>query len=436
MTAHRSASQDLQAAEPQSPVLLREDADGIAAVTSLMGGLTFTGSAKHFIRYRDSRSPLGYDVDSLHAGQGDFILYDTEFVQAYQREREIPFAQMALSLSLRVERDDRLARDETVLIRAVPGLWKAVVGYLHRSGLSCEVAACERELAGEEAPERFYLVRGRILPRMESLFRRTPGLELHRLLQRQVAVQVGYRHPLVLGSCSSIFDENRFYLFSGARNRLDIQTAPPAFVSADSLVTISGAARRIEVTPLSARPAGRLDLSLRLCYSSAPPREVVAALVPADQATWLKKLVYLLPPQVLAATSICVTERAVFVYSDSALEFIPLGQMFQQVAPGVLVPVGHELVPRVSPEVLVHHLGAGGDSLTFFTLEEGPVRLARSAFAPLSRQALALIDVPEPEVLPTASPDSAARQLVNEPLGLFPLWGFSDGAGSPRGGER
>ena len=38
-------------------------ADSVAAVATLMGGLTFTGSAKHFVKFRDSRAPLGYDVD-------------------------------------------------------------------------------------------------------------------------------------------------------------------------------------------------------------------------------------------------------------------------------------------------------------------------------------------------------------------------------------
>ncbi len=58
------------------PVSNSHMADGIAAVSTLMGGLTFTGSSKHFVKFRDSRAPLGYDVDSLHGGRGDYILYE------------------------------------------------------------------------------------------------------------------------------------------------------------------------------------------------------------------------------------------------------------------------------------------------------------------------------------------------------------------------
>jgi hypothetical protein len=141
---------------------------------------------------------------------------------------------------------------------------------------------------------------------------------------------------------------------------------------------------------------------------------------------YLKKLVYVLPPQAIAGTSVCLTDDAVYVYSESALEYIPLGQMFQLAAPGVLVPVGQELLPRVSPDVLVQHLGEGGESLTFFVPEQGPVKLARASFAPLARQALAPITVPEPTVQAPADEDITEPEIRNEPLGLFPLWGFSD----------
>ncbi len=56
--------------------------DGIAQVSHLMGGLTFTGSSKHFVKFRDSHAPLGYDVISLFSSPNDFdfIFYDSTFV--------------------------------------------------------------------------------------------------------------------------------------------------------------------------------------------------------------------------------------------------------------------------------------------------------------------------------------------------------------------
>src|SRR4051812_5638027 len=41
--------------------------DRAARIATLLGGLTFTGSGKHFVKYRDEASPLGYDVTELAA---------------------------------------------------------------------------------------------------------------------------------------------------------------------------------------------------------------------------------------------------------------------------------------------------------------------------------------------------------------------------------
>ena len=89
--------------------------------------------------------------------------------------------------------------------------------------MPCEVAACEAAPGrpGEE-PRRFYLIRCRLEPRMEQLFRATPGVEVHRMITERAAVQVGYRHPLELSSCGNIFSDSSLYLYSGARDRLDI----------------------------------------------------------------------------------------------------------------------------------------------------------------------------------------------------------------------
>jgi hypothetical protein len=39
--------------------------DRIASVARLAGGLVFTGTSRHFVKYRDAASPLGYDVQEL-----------------------------------------------------------------------------------------------------------------------------------------------------------------------------------------------------------------------------------------------------------------------------------------------------------------------------------------------------------------------------------
>lgn len=414
------------------PVSGSHAADGLAATAALLGGLSFTGTSKHFVKYRDSRSPLGYDVDSLHAGQGDYVLYDSDFVQAYQREREIPFAQLVLNLAPQREREDRLQASDQALLRVVPGLWRAIVSYLHRSRCACEVAACERQpqgarAAAAEQPERFYLLRCRLAPRMEGLFRSTPGVELHRLVAKQVAVELGYRHPLALGSCGSIFDEGSFYLFSGSRGALDVLAASPAFVPAGSLVQLATQALPTETLKGSAAESVTVPLRLVLAGGARPP--AVAARVPVAQAPWLKKLIYLLPPPAFAELALCATEDFIYLYSAHAIEYIPLGEMYHQVAPGVLAPIGYELLPRVHPDVLVQHLGSGEDKLVFFTPEgKAPVWIGRERFPPLSRRALAAVALARPEPTPLdAEARAGAGAIQNDPLGLFPLWGFREG---------
>jgi hypothetical protein len=414
----------------QLPSVSSHAADGLAAVAALMTGLTFTGSAKHFVRYRDGRSPLGYDVDSLHAGQGDFILYDTDFVQAYARERELAFPQLVLNLSLQLERNDQLLDGETALLRVVPGLWRAVLVYLHRNNCACEVAACEQLGDGTGPRDRFYLVRCTLQPRMEALFRRTPGIELNRLKTPQVAVQLGYRHPFELSACGNSFEEGHFYLFSGVRNSLDVMATPPTFVSASALVNLGDANRGAPAGGLTAQAPEPLRVPLRLVSSSGPRRGAIASRVAHAQAGWLKKLVYLLPPLALEQYSVCLTETAIYLHSEAGIQFIPLGDMFYQLAPGVLVQAGYELIPRFNPAVLVQHLGGAQGQLFFFSVDSpAPQLLSRSDFQPLTRRALATVPAQPAAVVHAQAAAPAGASLVNDPLGLFPLWGFSDGDG-------
>jgi len=64
--------------------------DRIAGFAKLAGGLVFTGTSRHFVKYRDAGSPLGYDVGELADDNADVVLYHDAFEQPYAFEREIP----------------------------------------------------------------------------------------------------------------------------------------------------------------------------------------------------------------------------------------------------------------------------------------------------------------------------------------------------------
>jgi len=405
----------------QIPVSNSHVADGIGAAAALMGGLTFTGSAKHFVKYRDSGSPLGYDVDNLHGGAGDFILYAADFVQAYNRERDLPFGRLVLGLSLERDRQSRLLPEEDVLVRTAPGLWRMVTAYLHRNNMPCEVAACD----GDEG-RRFFLLRCRLQPRMVTLFRTTPGIEVYQLRTERAAVQLGYRHPVELSSCGSIFAADRFYLFSGTRGCLDMVVGGVSYFSAQALVRLGDEAQPLTHRAFRPGEVSGVEVPLKLVTSSGPRPPVRASRLPMQQAPWLKKLVYLLPPQALERYRVCLSDDSIYLVSDAEVEFIPLGTMFYQVALGIMVPVGYELLPRVHPEVLVQHLGTGQDKLVFFEpASPRPLELPRDAFVPLTRQALAQVSVQREATLP--APETLLDRpasMVNDPVGVFPLWGF------------
>src|SRR6476661_5638257 len=87
----------------QVPAVSSYAADRAARLARLVGGAIYTGTAKHFVKYRDDRSPYGYDavdVGAVPAGS-DFVLHGDELAQAYKLEGEIPLATLVFRLSVR-----------------------------------------------------------------------------------------------------------------------------------------------------------------------------------------------------------------------------------------------------------------------------------------------------------------------------------------------
>ena len=85
------------------PAVSSYAADRAARLCRLVGGSVYTGTAKHFVKYRDDRSPFGYDAVDIGAmpPQADFMVHGDEFAQAYIREGDLPFAKLLFRLSIR-----------------------------------------------------------------------------------------------------------------------------------------------------------------------------------------------------------------------------------------------------------------------------------------------------------------------------------------------
>jgi len=408
-------------------------ADRAARVARLLGGLCFTGAGKHFVQYRDESSPLGYDVAEVTQQSGDFVLYGDAFTQAYARAEEVSFAQLLFRLQLiQVPGPPEVGDAEFLYVAARRGLGQALLRYLWRNRVACEAAFCDPpEGSAFREQNALWIVRVRGLPaRMLRLFVRTPGLSVYRPVGANVAIEVGYRHPIALESCAQVFAAGKFYLFSGQRDAAEVLAGPLDFVPGDAFVqpTWDLARDRRVLSDARARKPAPLAVPLKLVPSFAPPRRVSAALLPWAQASWLKKLVYALPPTLLRGHRVAATAELLVVVADSSLDVIPLGTPMQELAPGLYVPVGYELAPRTSPEVLAQHAGAGPERLIFFApFLERPLAVEASALAPLERRTLAEIEIQraEPaEELVLAEEPSGEPEIVSGKVGRFALWGF------------
>jgi hypothetical protein len=408
--------------------------DRAARCAHLVGGSTFTGTSKHFVKYRDERSPYGYDatdVQTLPAGV-DLMCHGENFVQSYTRENELAFTKLLYRLSLRrIPGADKLRPEQRqeLLIVAAYGLGEGVIRYLWRNRIEAEVALARPrgESAFEERGKKAYLaVRARELPaRILELFLATPGLALFRMVTANVAVQVGYAHVIELASCTSVFASEKFYVFWGSEDRVDVIDGPLATSSIQHLTRVNlQLDTPVAAVELESVQADAVGVELHLAPSLAPPRHVVGTLVPSERADWIKRLVYLLPQSSLRGHRVAVTGRGILLIATDDVDVIPLGQLLVELAPGLLVPLGMDLVPRVAPEVLSRTLGHGTGTYTIFPTDGPPFQVNEKDMVPLERRAVAGVEVSSAPVVNTRVESPGTATVVNDPVGRFALWGF------------
>jgi hypothetical protein len=414
--------------------------DRASRLALMVGGLSFTGSGKHFVQYRDAASPLGYDVRALQPESADYVCYASTFTQSYAKVKELPLHQLVFRLSpLAIPGFSDSASEEVlndgdvVWLTARRGLGKSVITYLWRNRVDAGATLIELESssAGQASAfvgaESLFLVRVARLPiRMLRLFLRVPGIVLYRPVGDHAAVQLGYRHPLRLESCSPIFDSARFYLFGGRGHAVEV-FAKPTLVPAVDLI---GGGFDLDAVdePHARRPVSppAVDVPLKLVYVERARRRVTATLVGWPQAEWLKRLVYALPPTMLSSLKVQAIEEGMFIIGERGIDGLPIGDFFQEAAPSIYVPLGYEFAPRVSPEVLTEHLGGVASRAVVFPLGRPAVGLELGAFQPLGRQSLARLRViprAADERLPAARSVTPAT-VINEDAGVLPLWGF------------
>jgi hypothetical protein len=420
----------------QIPAVSSYAVDRAARLARLVGGAIYTGTAKHFVKYRDDRSPYGYDAVDIGAmpGATDFMVHGDEFAQAYVKEGELPFQRLLFRLSIRkLPGGDRLGPEDRgeLYLAVAHGLADGIVRYLWRNRVEAHAGLFtpkSQSAFDDRARDRGYMwIRARNLPeRILQLFVGTPGIDVFRPAGANAAVAVGYEHPIDLASCQSVFPAETFHVFWPG-DRVDVLPGPLVLSDIADLTRVDLELDKPRDPAVHAGGAAEpIGVQLRLAAAMGPPRRVVATLIPTEHGGRLKRILFALPPVSLRNHRVAVTDRGILVVGSENLDVIPLGQLLSELAPGLLVPLGMDVVPRVSPEVLARALNHATGVITVFTPDGHPFQVAEGAFSSLERRSLAKLEVDRAEAIDLAAEPTAEAQIVNDAVGRFALWGFPD----------
>ncbi|MCA9535187.1 MAG: hypothetical protein KC593_15955 [Myxococcales bacterium] len=432
--------------------------DRVASIAKLAGGMVFTGTQRHFVQYRDAASPLGYDVLELQDREGDAVLYHDTFEQAYTVERELGFRDLLLTLAPYRVASLGLGRAVArAWVTAEVGIGHALIGYLFRWQVDARAGFAEwpSESAFDDAPRRLFLFDLQEAPeRILALLRDLPGVRVYEPSANGVAVQVGFRHPIALDSCASLF-QSGLTLLSGAHHAKETDGKAkaglgsahevlhfdplPAFAPVRSLVRATLEANveaHGERPPIPVGNASQKPLTLRLAQTSEPFRNVHATVVPIEEREYLARMLYVLPPKTLAALRVAVGQTHIYVLDPQGIEGLPLGRFYSEVAERIYVPAGLTLVPSVAPQVLKDLVQGQGEDHVFFHPEESvPRRVANAAFGLVTRS---MIDSVAARAVHADAPerfDPPLPVMAYDELRRFPLRGVpqppegADGAG-------
>ena len=429
------------------PAVSSYNLDRASRCTRLAGGRTYTGTSRHFVRYRDPDSPFGYDLDVAPtiAEGADFSCHDNSFSQEYSKEGTLAFTKLLARLSPRrlpMGRALRSHAKDELWLTVAPGLAEGLVKYLWRNRIDGE-AALVRPVKGEskssfgdevssavsgeksDGGAPFLLLSVETIPkRILDLCLGTPGISVFRKVAGNIFMQLGFHHLINLAACASLFPVDRVYLFRGETDRVDILPGPLELTPLSTMVPVSlegeGPAPtktlEIDPTPMS-------TVELKLVSTAHDSRRAVATLVPIEKASWVKKMVFLTPESMLRGHKIAVTNFGLLLFADPNTSLFPMGDLLAQVLPSVLVPVGFDIAPRVSPDVLRQALNVSPGILTVFPRDGRPFQIAESNLQPLDRISVAHFETDTARIIQPPEPPGDPI-VVNDAIGRFALWGL------------
>jgi hypothetical protein len=404
----------------------------------------YIGGSSVFVHPRERRAPFGYDLavsptDLGRVSGEELVVVDPEFATIYSVVERLDPVELILRLaprsvpipaSLAYDLDAVGLRDMALLLIA-PGIADRVLSYLWHT----EVPMAGIRVQIEEDRQSSLLLRlrqpsGRVLDILKGI----PGVEILAPVSPRAAIQLGFEHPIHLASAGQSLPGDDMYIFRGGVGRVERIDGAPRFVDGVHLVRTEVEVR--DWDPGQLRPgdldALRVDLRLRRTSQAREPR---ATLVAWSDIQLLRRLVYVVPPSALAAARVIPLNEGILILSgtsrishDRSLAvgtIIPLGTRLVEVAPGVLVPDGFEMWPRVRPALIRELLGLEGDDRALF-IGPGhePLHLPESEMLPLDTAVIGRLDPVDLERVEPAMPALEAGRIENRRLGRFALWGF------------
>jgi hypothetical protein len=416
-----------------------ERMDRVAETARLAGGLTFTGTSRHFVQYRDAAAPFGYDAADLVATPAPLALYHDRFSQTYETERTIELRTLLLRLMLRSDPNTTLEPGMRWLV-AEPGIGPALANYLVRSGVEGDACVAEwpPESAFIDVPTRRWVIRVPDLPaRMRPLLHTTPGMISFVPAGPGVAVEAGFRHPIELRACP-LFDTGGLVLWRGRGEEPWTLDRLPILGALTSLCRVELRQAGADALRASAAPEpDSLRVPLRVVRSGTRRGRVRATFISRTQLPLLRRLSYALPHATLTQVRIALTAGGAFLTSAEGIEAVPLGTFYSEIHPRLYLLAGHDLAPAIAPEALAHAIGAPASHLLFVGPDATSVAVEESAFVSLES---ALLEAPpwEPVVAEAIAHalDDALVDLKTTSIGMMPLRGVGPPPESAKSTDR
>lgn len=419
--------------------------DRLGRLAGATRGQLYTGSGSVFVRWRQREAPFGYDlVATLSAGPDEVLVVDLDHASAHRTVDRMDPVELIQRLQLRrvplplmgVSSDpERCGLKDLALVLVCPGLASRVLRHLWR--LEAQFAGYYVQLDGDTRSSLLLRVRqprGRVLDVLYG----TPGVEILAPASSRAAVQIGYRHPIQLSSASGCLPGEEMFLFRGDAERVERLPGPPRFIDGRHLVEATGTATLRELGQLREADLEPLQVELQV-RPAQNPREPRGTLIDWEQVGLLRHLVYLIPPSALAASRVVPLDEGLVVITGSSIgarsraaaaglgagAIVPLGRRLGEVAPGVLVPDGYELWPRVRPQLTRQLLGLGPDDHALFLKPQvDPIRVTAEQLLPLDAALIGRLQLHEATVATPELPALEPGRIQNRKLGRFALWGF------------